>query len=229
MTAPLDTKQRILDEAERLFAENGFAGTSLRRIIGAAEVNLAAVHYHFHSKESLLEAVLMRRMVPLNQERLRLLDAAEQKAVPAGAALEDILIAFVEPPMRLILHPSGEGRVFGKLIGRLHSETGGFFTELAKRHFGPAAERFRNALHRALPRLAPDQLQWRIHFAVGAMDHTLSCWDQLEALSGGRLRPSNVDSVVPILVGFISAGFRAAAAPPPKQRPRKHAHAKRQL
>jgi len=67
MTAPLDTKQRILDEAERLFAENGFAGTSLRRIIGAAEVNLAAVHYHFHSKESLLEAVLMRHV--LSDER----------------------------------------------------------------------------------------------------------------------------------------------------------------
>ena len=228
MTAPLDTKQRILDVAERLFAENGFAGTSLRRIIAEAEVNLAAVHYHFHSKEGLLEAVLMRRMVPLNQERLALLGAAEQKTASAGATLEDILTAFVEPPMRLILHPSGEGRVFGKLIGRLHSETGGFFIELAKRHFGPAAERFRNALHRALPELAPDQLQWRIHFAVGAMAHTLSCWDQLEALSGGRLRPSNVESVAPILVGFISAGFRAAT-PSPKQRARKRSSAKRHL
>src|SRR5215471_14943926 len=177
----VDTKQRILDVAECQFADHGFAGTSLRRIIATADVNLAAVHYHFHSKEALLEAVLIRRMVPLNQERLALLDEIESNAPKDGASLEDILSAFIGPPMRLILNPSGEGKVFGKLIGRLHSETGGFFTEIAKRHFGPASDRFRAALRRALPGVPQDELHWRIHFAVGAMAHTLSCWDQLEA------------------------------------------------
>src|SRR2546423_1616319 len=104
MKATVDTKQRILDVAEQQFAEQGFAGTSLRRIIAEAEVNLAAVHYHFHSKESLLEAVLMRRMAPLNEERLALLTSVEQGASKEeGAALEDILSAFIGPPMRLIL------------------------------------------------------------------------------------------------------------------------------
>src|SRR5437868_10883477 len=116
MTVVADTKQRILDVAEQLFADNGFAGTSLRRIIAAAEVNLAAVHYHFRSKESLLEAVLMRRMVPLNDERLALLNQLEQEARGEGADLEEILVAFIGPPMRLILNPSGGGKVFGKLI-----------------------------------------------------------------------------------------------------------------
>src|SRR5689334_17719654 len=119
----LDTKQRILDVAEQQFADHGFAGTSLRRIIAAANVNLAAVHYHFHSKEALLEAVLMRRMVPLNEERAVLLDELERKASEDGVSLEEILAAFLGPPMRLILNPSGEGKLFGKLIGRLHSAT----------------------------------------------------------------------------------------------------------
>ena len=67
-----DTKQRILDVAEQMFADQGFAGTSLRSIIAAANVNLAAVHYHFKSKEALLEAVVLRRLGPLNQQRLDL-------------------------------------------------------------------------------------------------------------------------------------------------------------
>ena len=71
----LDTRQRILDSAERLFAHHGVEATSLRTIIGDAKVNLAAIHYHYHSKEELLDAVLMRRIEPANRERLELLDA----------------------------------------------------------------------------------------------------------------------------------------------------------
>src|SRR5690242_15170397 len=114
----VDTKQRILDVAEALFAEHGFAGTSLRRIIGEAEVNLAAVHYHFKSKESLLEAVIVRRTAPLNEERLNLLDKAQQAARNGAAPVENVLLAFLGPPIRLILNPNGVGRTFGKLMGR---------------------------------------------------------------------------------------------------------------
>ena len=71
-----DTKQRILDSAERLFAEYGFAGVSLRTIIADAKVNLAAIHYHYRSKEALFDAVILRRLEPINRERLELLDAA---------------------------------------------------------------------------------------------------------------------------------------------------------
>ena len=69
-----DTKQRILDVAERLFATRGFHATSLRAITRAAEVNLAAVNYHFGSKDALLEAVMLRRLGPLNEIRQARLD-----------------------------------------------------------------------------------------------------------------------------------------------------------
>jgi AcrR family transcriptional regulator len=205
----MDTKQRILDVAESLFAEHGFAGTSLRRIIADAGVNLAAVHYHFRSKESLLEAVIVRRTAPLNEERLRLLDEVENEAEHAAASLEEVLQAFLGPPIRLILNSSGEGRIFGKLMGRLHSETNLCFLEIAKKHFSVVSQRFRTALARAVPDLPTDDLNWRIHFAMGAMAHTLSFWDRLEVVTEGRLKATDSETVIPRLIGFIAAGFRA--------------------
>ena len=210
--ASADTKQRILDVAEQLFADHGFAGTSLRRIISDAGVNLAAVHYHFHSKEALLEAVLIRRLQPLNQERLAELDRCERQSGRKGPAVEDILRAFIGPPVRLILNTGGTGCLFGKLIGRLHSESGAFFVAIAKRHFRPVSERFSIALQRALPGLRTEELQWRMHFAIGAMAHLLTSWDQIEAISDGRLKPGNVESTIPRLIDFISAGLRAPVA-----------------
>jgi AcrR family transcriptional regulator len=205
----MDTKQRILEVAEELFAEHGLAGTSLRRIIADAGVNLAAVHYYFRSKESLLEAVIVRRTAPLNEERLTLLDRVEREAGRGPASLEDILQAFLGPPIRLILNPTGEGRIFGKLMGRLHSETNICFLEIAKKHFGEVSQRFRAALQAAVPDLPEDDLNWRVHFAMGAMAHTLIFWDRLEVVSHGRLKTDNPDTVIPRLVGFIAAGFRA--------------------
>lgn len=218
----LDTKQRILDVAEQLFAEHGFAGASLRHIIADAGVNLAAVHYHFHSKESLLEAVIVRRTAPLNEERLALLDQVERES-GGSAPLEEVLLAFLGPPIRLILNPSGEGRIFGKLMGRLHSETNVCFLEIAKKHFGIVSQRFRAALVGAVPDLPTDDLNWRMHFAMGAMAHTLSFWDRLEAVSEGRLKPTDSETVIPRLIGFVAAGFRApvASAAKPNKRPLK--------
>jgi len=206
MNGATDTKQRILDVSERLFADQGFAGTSLRGIIGDAGVNLAAVHYHFRSKEALLEAVLIRRIGPLNQERLELLDECGK-----SPQLEDVLNAMFEPTIRMILS-SSEGRIFGKLVGRLHSETAGIFIDIAKRHFGPVTQRFKEALRHAVPDVPIEELYWRMHFAVGAMAHTLSCWDQLEILSEGKCKVSNADDVIPRLVDFVAAGFRAPVA-----------------
>src|SRR5262245_5865161 len=154
MIVAVDTKQRLLDVAERMFAEHGYAGASLRSIINQAGVNLAAIHYHFKSKEALLEAVLIRRFAPLSAERLALLDRCEAEAGKQGPALEAVVQAFMGPPMRMIL-ASDEGRLFGKLVGRLYSESGPFFAEITKKHFGPVAQRFRAALERALPGLDP--------------------------------------------------------------------------
>jgi AcrR family transcriptional regulator len=207
----VDTKQRILDIAEQHFAEQGYAGASLRGIIAAAGVNLAAVHYHFHSKEALLEAVLMRRAAPLNEERAKLLAECEARAGKSAPPVEEILEAFIGPPMRLILNPSGEGRIFGMLVGRLHAETGAMFCQISKKHFAPVSQRFRNTLHRVFPKLPEEDIYWRLHCAAGAMAHTLTQWDQLETVSDGILKTNDVESVIERMVRFLAAGFCAPA------------------
>src|SRR6266550_7187245 len=96
MTEKLDTKSRILDTAEKLFGMNGFEATSLRDITTAADVNLAAINYHFQTKDSLIDAIVARRIEPVNKKRLELLDAAGP-----NPALEEILTAFMAPVMQV--------------------------------------------------------------------------------------------------------------------------------
>jgi AcrR family transcriptional regulator len=215
-----DTKQRILDVAEEMFATHGYGGTSLRSIIAAAEVNLAAIHYHFHSKEALLEAVIVRRLEPLNRERLDLLDKYEREAGPTGPTVEKILEAFLAPPVRFI-RTTPEGSLYGKLLGRLHSEPGTLFEAIARRHFVDVVRRFQGVLRQALPDLPPEDFFWRLNFVVGAMAHTLARPDLLEFVSGGACK-YDAESAISQLIQFSSAGFRALSGPSKGSRSRRN-------
>ena len=205
-----DTKQRILDSAERLFAEYGFAGVSLRTIIADAKVNLAAIHYHYRSKEALFDAVILRRLEPINRERLELLDALERAGEPS---LEQILEAFLAPVFRVGADPNG-GRTFVRLIGRLFSEEMSLFSHVIKKHFGEVLERFVGALQAAAPELPTSEVLWRMLFMIGALGHALrSCGQDLEVLHGGLCDTSDVEGALRRLVGFAAAGFRAPLPP----------------
>src|SRR4051812_43041858 len=92
-----DTKTRILDAAEQLFMEHGFEATSLRQLTAAASVNLAAVNYHFGTKEELFQAVLTRRLDPMNQERIELLDRVEREAGDKPPQVEKLIFAMLVP------------------------------------------------------------------------------------------------------------------------------------
>ena len=198
-----DTKQRILDSAERLFADHGVAATSLRTIIKDAQVNLAAIHYHFHSKEELLDAVLMRRIEPVNRERLEMLDAWGP-----NPSLEEVLEAFIAPAVRV--RSSGErgGMSFVCLMGRIISEPGDRLPRMIRQHFRVILERFIPALHQAAPELPTSELLWRLHFTVGAMAHTLRAGDEMRAITDGLCDASDVEGVAKRLVAFAAAGFR---------------------
>jgi AcrR family transcriptional regulator len=202
------TKERILHTAERLFAAHGYAATSLRNIIAEAGVNLAAVHYHFHSKEALLEAVILRRSVPANQERLALLDKFEQEAGGNPVPLERVIEAFVSPTFRMSRDPESGGMVFMKLLGRLHAE-GDLLPRILTSQFGGVLERFGMALRQALPDLPQEELFWRLNLAIGALAQTLRGGSKdLERISDLSLS-FNSEMALERLVGFLSAGFRA--------------------
>ena len=195
-----DTKQRILDAAEKLFGENGYAATSLRHIISEAQVNLAAIHYHFGSKQDLLDQVIMRKASPMNERRLKLLDQFESQAAPEPASVEKIIVAFILPALLIDKSPQ-----FVKLMGRVHAE--GLMPEIARRNFRPMIDRFLSALHKALPEMSAKELLWKSHFALGALALALTTRPEF----GQENAVESPMGIAARLVAFVSSGFRAPA------------------
>jgi AcrR family transcriptional regulator len=206
----LDTKKRILDSAERLFAENGFDSTSLRAIIADAQVNLAAIHYHYHSKEALLDAIILRRIEPINRQRLELLDACERAAGDSPAPLEAVIEAFLAPAFRVASDQTNQS--FARLMGRIFTEKS--LVPRMKKHMGEMLARFIQALQNAVPELPRQEVFWRIQFMGGAMALTLLRGQDLELLSGGLCDTSDTEGTIRRLVSFAAAGFRAPVAVP---------------
>ncbi len=206
-----DTKLTILDAAERLFADHGFAATSLRNIISEAGVNLAAVHYHFGSKDALIKAVLDRRIIPLNLERLRLLDLADAGGADAVDFLEQIIEALIGPPLRLSRENKTAGEHFMKLIGRTFAEADENLKKMFFAMFDEVVRRFFPAFEKACPHLPSSTLFWRCHFMVGGMAHTMCDKEAVEMYAKGVCDTNDVDGIIRELVEFSAAGLRATA------------------
>jgi AcrR family transcriptional regulator len=195
----IETKDKILDAAERLFGEQGYSETSLRHIIADAGVNLAAIHYHFGSKEELLLHLVRRRAEPINQARLDMLDSFEAEAGGEPVAVEKILEAFLAPAAQAaVRHPE-----LVKLMGRMHAE--GVMPAGIKSEFEPVVTRFIAAARRALPDLPEPELFWRMRAAAGAMAFTI-----LEPSAD----PTDLTRRVKRLIAFLSGGLRAPATAP---------------
>jgi len=202
----MTTKDRILDAAERLFARDGIEATSLRTITAEAGVNLAAVNYHFQSKDALVWSVVARRMGPLNERRLALLDAYEAVAGDGPLPLEQVLDAFLRPVVEI---SRTHAREFAPLMGRMYTEPGEFMERVFKDHLQPVAKRFIRAYQRALPGLPLVELLWRLHFCVGAMAHTLGAANLLRVMSDGQCDPTDLEGTLRRMEAFMTAGLEA--------------------
>src|SRR4051812_7971189 len=146
MTQPIATRSRILDVAEDLFGERGLDRVSIRDITRKANVNLAAINYHFGSKKDLIAAVFERRVVPVNKARLAALDVVEKAAGKRAPKLEDILEAFIRPAIPSSAEDATGGAAFSKLFGRCLSEPSPDVEALLKKQFEPLAERMHTML-----------------------------------------------------------------------------------
>jgi AcrR family transcriptional regulator len=205
------TKERLLDTAERLFAESGIQATSLREITEKAEANLAAVNYHFHSKEALVEAVFARRLIPLNAERIRLLDEAEAEARGRPLPIEVVLRAFFVAEF----HLWEEDPLFIRLANRIEYEPDKKLHDFFMSHFQEVIRRFDAAVTRALPEIPRKELFYRMHFLVGGMIHTWICGDDLLEITGGACDPlKNAGETMERLIAFGAAGLRAPVPVP---------------
>ena len=208
------TREQLLEVAERLFGEQGYRATSARQITLGAGANIAAINYHFGGKAKLLQAVLERRLEPVNRERLRRLEEAERRAATAPPALEDILQAFLAPALQRGATPDNPVAAVSRLIGRLHAEAHTGLSEVLLPPFEAVMRRYLDVLAKVLPDLSAAELFLRMRFAVGVMIHVVTGLEEAQKLREYAAAPAAPDLVGP-MVAFLAEGFRAPATLPP--------------
>lgn len=212
------TREAILDVAERICAEEGFEGLSVRNISEAARVNVAAITYHFGGKGQLFEEMFRRRVVPLNQQRLALLDAAMARAVPA--TLADVVRAFVGPPMQLTAPGEAAGSANSALVvmqflSRVFAMPGE--SEFLGTYYEPVRSRFVLALKHVMPQQPLEDIIWGYNLMVGGIIYAMGGIERMErppiAFVGVPLRfPHDLDSVVERMTRFFAAGLAEATS-----------------
>lgn len=220
VSAATDTRLRILDAAEELFSEFGFRSVSLRRITVAAGVNLAAVNYHFGSKDALVDEVLTRVIQPINRRRLVLLDEAEATHGDQPAPLEEILVALHRPVVDQMTESNHRSPVYLRLAGRCLSEPAEKHSERLAMLFAEMIRRFLAALRLTLPHLDESEIFWRMHLSFGTMIFALTHEDRLRHFSQGRVEAKDPQDTLRRLIHFTAAGLRAEhpASPAAKTR-----------
>jgi AcrR family transcriptional regulator len=208
-----ETRRRILEAAEELFMQHGFEGASMRLLTAKAGVNLAAVNYHFGSKDALIEAVFQRRLDPMNAARLAELDRLEKEAAGEPLSPEAIIRAFVGESLAMIEDGRNGGRNFVRLLGRTYTEPSKPIRSLIGRMYAPTMERFKAAFARALPDVPAGELIWRMHFMFGTLSYTLAATDTVQLIAGFKPEDRHDSRALQErLVQFLTAGL---LAPPP--------------
>lgn len=201
-----DTATRIQDVAERLFVEHGFEATSLRMITQQAEVNLAAVNYHFGSKDALFESVFMRRLAPLISGCLAELDELEQQG--GKLEVEDLVKTFIRPCLALSKDPSRGGALFVRLLSRTLVENHRQLREVISQQYSVFVQRYSVAFQKALPELGTEELAWRMHFAFSVMFNAFAGNDVLKIFVRSQVVSArDPDMIVKHLVPFVVAGL----------------------
>ncbi|MCH8124374.1 TetR family transcriptional regulator [candidate division KSB1 bacterium] len=202
----LDTRTRLLDVAEELFAEKGIGSTSLRKIIAEAGVNLASIHYHFGSKEALAWEVFARRIKPVNAERLQRLDRIEERSGETPPNLEELIRAFIEPAIRIKFDEPERTKLILRLVAQLQSDSGNLgdhFVDL----FEEVATRFIAAFQAALSQHSHAELYWRFKFMLGVM-HMIMAQPPVQESKIFSPPELDLESILAHVIPFLVAGFK---------------------
>lgn len=208
-----DTRERIIDTAERLFAESGYNAVSLRRILREANANIASAHYYFRTKEGLLQAVMERRVAPMNAERHRLLDACWAQAQDGRPDVAAVVDAFVRPAFRVVEEPGGA--VFSRLSGVLSVDPDPAVRAVIYASYDEIAARFVQALRASLPQLSHDEFYYRLNCVYGAMMYVRTDNGRVARLIGPAVDSAAGRQSIRYLLHFLTAGL---TAPPLEER-----------
>jgi AcrR family transcriptional regulator len=201
MNSSASTKERILTAAEALFAQRGFDGASLRQLTAAAGVNLAAVNYHFGSKDKLVEQVFRRRLDSLNADRLAAL--AKVAGLPE-TTLDDVLAAFIRPA--LALSNDGSGSLFMRVLARAFAEHDDSLRQFLSENYGHVMRQFTAEFARLLPQLSREELYWRIDLVTGALTHAMSGFGMIQRKSDVS-ESTHREQTAAHLIRFAAAGL----------------------
>lgn len=207
-----ETRKKILDVAERLFMEFGYEGTSTRMVTSEAKVNLASVNYHFGSKEALMQAVLRRRLAILNEERMRVLDAAEAAAGGKPLKPSQIVDGYFGTLLRMAGDDSKGGRTFQRLLGRSMTEPTTFIRTFIAAEYAEVVERYKAALFKSLPNVPQAEIIWRFHFMLGATSYAIAGTDALELVTDWHVNEDEAtqsEKLLQRLMSFLLGGLRA--------------------
>jgi AcrR family transcriptional regulator len=199
-------KLRLVEAAEKLFAENGFEAVSVRDITKEAGANVAAVNYHFGSRDGLVVAVMSRYLTPVNQERLVRLDRAEKNT--SEQAIEEILAAFVKPLVDQVGRSELSEKLYCKLAGRIYGEQAIALPTEIEYQTRNVIERFTRALQKLLPGFTGEELIWRLHFIAGGLIHLMTHTDFLYRVAGSLCGTPPMDLTITRFIQFSAAGLR---------------------
>ena len=207
-TAGAVTREKLIEAAEELFAKHGYHTVSVRTIAAEAGVNWSLLAYHFQGKEGLLQEIYRRHCSTMNEERMRLLAEAQQKAKPPE--LEDVIEAFVRPALAVTYDSKGQTS-FSRLRAILAAEDLTLLEHLVSENFDFSSTAFVNALGSCLPELSRDEILWRFHFMLGTIYYSASGPNRVMSFSKGRCNPLDAEANLLHLKPFLAAAFRAAA------------------
>jgi AcrR family transcriptional regulator len=202
------TRARILDVAERLFAAEGFSEVSLRRITTEADANVASVNYYFKTKDALLDAVFVRRIVPINKERIRKLEACISSDIEGEALLECVVRAFVEPHVRMTNKFGPGGTVIMQMLARYASDPKRKIETILMKQYNPIWDRFSDEFAKLLPHLGKRAVYWRFYFLLGALYYLNSGRQWLADCSEGLCDPTDVEASIEQLVPFLVGAMK---------------------
>lgn len=205
--AHFSTKDRILSAAEELFAQHGFAGTSLRQVTSQADVNIAAVNYHFGSKDNLVNEVFRRRMDEMTSDRLARLERARQEH---PGELGPVLAAFVEPALAMA-QDRHNGGAFVRVIARAYAEKNDNLRKFLSDHYGHVLREFARAIATCLPGLSKEELYWRLDFLAGALTYAMADFGLIKRPAGVSEADHRARAARE-LIRFAEAGFVSAPA-----------------
>lgn len=211
----LATRDRIVDAAERLFAESGYNGVSIRMIARAASSNLAAISYHFGDKKGLLREIFARRVKPISEERIKALEIALAEVKGGEVDLAAVIRGFIAPSVRVIRGDLG-AQNFRRLAGRASTDPTPEVRRVIYDVYDAVALRYVDVLRKACPHLSEQEFYWRLTFLYGVMLYANADTGRVQQLAGNRFDSSDPEAAIDCTVQFLTAGLQCPPALRPK-------------